>query len=101
MKAWTYLFNIRLGTSICLHKRRCLPLAPLKRLCRYLILSAVLEQPDHFGLRISGDDEAAFDANKEWSDENEAMFQFWEDDLHVSKAVHVVLACSFALAMSL
>jgi len=77
------------------------PRATVSLLSSYLILSAVLEQPDHFGLQISGGDGDAFDANKEWSDENEAMFQFWEDDLHISEAVHAVLARSFALAMSL
>jgi len=77
------------------------PRATISLLSSYLILSAVVEQPAWFGLQINEDGEDASGVSEESSDENQLPIQFWEDDLHVSEAVHAILARCFASAMSL
>ena len=78
------------------------PRATVSLLSSHLILSAVLEQPDWFGLRINQGGEDASGVSEE-SDENrdQLLLQFWEDNLHISETMHAILARSFASAMSL
>ncbi|KAF8322039.1 hypothetical protein DL93DRAFT_2162890 [Clavulina sp. PMI_390] len=85
------------------------PRATLAVLSSHAIISALLDNPEAYGLRIDAeaDEEEYLDEDyhseegSSHSSRSSGLLEFWEDELHVSQAVHSILAHSFASALPL